>query len=303
MSDVGNGLPPADRASAFANAPMGVALLDAEGRLLDANRFLERMLGRPLAELRGTAMLDLTHPDDVPAGVEARRRLGAVPSQPLRYECRLLHADGHVVPVQTTAAWADVDELSGEPHVVVFIEDITDRKALEAELVYRSLHDPLTGLPNRTLFRDRLLHALERGRREHTATCVLVVDLDEFKSINDRYGHPTGDQVLVTFAERLVSVLRASDTAARLGGDEFGIVCENTERADAEVLADRLRATAQVPLRTADLSPDDEHIAIGVSIGIGSVPGGADPDPEEAFERVIREADHAMYADKARHRR
>ena len=131
---------------------------------------------------------------------------------------------------------------------MLIIEDITERKALEAQLVHRSLHDPLTGLPNRILFQDRLRHALERGHREHTPTCVLIIDLDGFKAINDAHGHPMGDLVLVAFAERLRSVLRASDTAARLGGDEFSIVCENTDAADAEVLAERLRAAVDEPL-------------------------------------------------------
>ena len=121
----------------------------------------------------------------------------------------------------------------------MIVEDITERKALEAQLVHRSMHDPLTGLANRLLFQDRLWHALERGHRERTPTCVLIIDLDGFKKINDELGHPMGDLVLMSFAERLRSVLRASDTAARLGGDEFSIVCENTETADAEVLAER----------------------------------------------------------------
>ena len=130
----------------------------------------------------------------------------------------------------------------------MIVEDITERKALEAQLVHRSMHDPLTGLANRLLFQDRLWHALERGHRERTPTCVLIIDLDGFKKINDELGHPMGDLVLVSFAERLRSVLRASDTAARLGGDEFSIVCENTEDADAEVLAARLRTTVTEPL-------------------------------------------------------
>src|SRR2546426_773023 len=111
----------------------------------------------------------------------------------------------------------------------------------------RSVHDPLTGLPNRLLFQDRLWHALERGRRERTPTCVLIMDLDGFKAVNDELGHPIGDLVLIAFAERLRSVLRASDTAARLGGDEFSIVCGNTEPADAGGLAERLRAAGPQP--------------------------------------------------------
>jgi diguanylate cyclase (GGDEF)-like protein/PAS domain S-box-containing protein len=289
-------LPPADRQSAFANAPMGVALCAIDGALLDVNRFLATMLGRSSGELRGMSIAELTHPEDVAGGIEARDRLVLVPGRPVRYECRLLHADGHAVPVQTTAAWAEPDTPDGEPHIVVFIEDITDRKVLEAQLVHRSLHDPLTGLPNRILYRDRLLHALERGRRESTPTCVLVIDLDGFKAVNDQHGHAVGDTVLVSFADRLRSVLRASDTAARLGGDEFSIVCENTDPAEAAVLAERLRGTVREPMAL-----DGTTVRIGLSIGIGEASGGT--DPEEELERVVREADDAMYADKAGRRR
>jgi diguanylate cyclase (GGDEF)-like protein len=177
----------------------------------------------------------------------------------------------------------------------VFIEDITDRKALEAQLVHRSLHDALTALPNRILFRDRLRHALERGHREHTPTCVLLIDLDGFKAINDAHGHAVGDAVLVAFADRLRSVLRASDTAARLGGDEFSIVCENTDRADAEVLADRLRRSVSDPMAL-----DGATVRLGMSIGIGEAGGGT--EPEEILDAVVREADDAMYADKTQRR-
>jgi diguanylate cyclase (GGDEF)-like protein len=124
---------------------------------------------------------------------------------------------------------------------------------------------------------------------------VLVLDLDGFKAVNDQFGHPTGDTVLVKVADQLTSVLRASDTAARLGGDEFAVVCENTERADAEALAARLREALPGTLTVGSRS-----LRVGLSIGIGSVDGGA--DPEEAQETVVREADAAMYADKARRR-
>jgi diguanylate cyclase (GGDEF)-like protein/PAS domain S-box-containing protein len=289
-------LPPADGRSAFAKAPMGVALCGIDGVLLDANRFLASMLGRTTGELRGRPVLDLTHPDDVAGAIESWNRLGRIPGRPVRYECRLLHADGHAVPVQSTSAWADPDSDGEDPHIVVFIEDITDRKVLEAQLVHRSLHDPLTGLPNRILYRDRLRHALERGHREHTPTCVLVIDLDGFKAINDAHGHAVGDAVLVAFADRLRSVLRASDTAARLGGDEFSIVCENTDRADAEVLAERLRRSVMEPMAL-----DGTTVEVGMSIGIGVAQGGT--DPEELLHSVARQADDAMYADKAQRRR
>jgi diguanylate cyclase (GGDEF)-like protein/PAS domain S-box-containing protein len=288
-------LPPADRRSAFANAPMGIALTTVEGVLVDANPALCLMLGRTAEELYGRSVLDLVQAEGVSAAREAYQTLVDAPGRPMRHETRLRRAEGTDVPVQVTASRVQ-ETAEGQPaHLVMIVEDITERKALEAALVHRSLHDPLTGLPNRLLFQDRLWHALERGRRENTPTCVLIADLDGFKAINDELGHPMGDLVLVTFAERLRSVLRASDTAARLGGDEFSIVCENTEPADADVLAERLRASVTEPLPLSGTT-----VTIGLSIGIGSVAGGL--EPAEVYERVVREADDAMYADKS-HRR
>jgi diguanylate cyclase (GGDEF)-like protein/PAS domain S-box-containing protein len=288
-------LPSADRRSAFTNAPMGIALTTPEGILVDANPALCALVGRTPEALHGQSVLDLTHPDTVAVARDAHATLTAQPGRPMRVETRLVRADGSDVPVQVTASRVP-ETLDAPAHLVLIIEDITERKALEAALVHRSLHDPLTGLPNRLLFQDRLWHALERGHREHTPTCVLIIDLDGFKAINDRLGHPIGDLVLMGFADRLRSVLRASDTAARLGGDEFSIVCENTDPADAGVLADRLRATVTEPLAL-----DGTVVDVGVSIGIGSVPGGG--DSEAAYERVIRDADDAMYKEKIHRRR
>ena len=283
-----------DLGSAFTNSPMGVALCRPGGELIAANQALGELLGRAPTELTGTSLLDVTHPDDVAAVVTVRRALEESRGR-ARYECRLLRPDDTEVAVQVTSSWVEGSPGGSPPHLVTVVEDVTERKELEARLLHLSAHDPLTGLPNRLLFRDRLRHALERGHREHTPTCVLVLDLDGFKAVNDRYGHPTGDAVLVTVADRLASVLRASDTAARLGGDEFAVVCENTERADAEHLATRLREAI-----TGTLTLGPTTVRVGLSIGIGSVDGGS--DPEQAQEAVVREADAAMYADKARRR-
>ena len=293
MTDAADTLPPADRRSAFANAPMGIALATPAGLIVDANPALAAMLAYTTEELYGRSMLDLVHPDNRAAAVDAFAEL-LEERRMMRHETRLVRADGGVVPVQVTSSWVDGTPDGDPPHVVAIVEDITDRKALEAALVHRSLHDPLTGLPNRILFNDRLHHALERGRRERTPTSLLGIDLDGFKQINDQYGHPVGDEVLVAVAERLTSVLRASDTAARVGGDEFSIVCENSGRPDAEALATRLRDRVSEPLRLAG----GLRLPLTVSIGIGTAEG--DVDPERAFEALVREADDAMYVDKAR---
>jgi diguanylate cyclase (GGDEF)-like protein/PAS domain S-box-containing protein len=285
-------LPPADRRGVFVNAPVGIALATPEGVLVDANPALASLVGRAREELSGVALLDLIPEDEQAAAEEAQAQLLAARGRPMRHETRLTHADGAEIAVQVTACWVDQSPDGQAAHLVLIVEDITDRKALEAQLVHRSMHDPLTGLANRLLFQDRLWHALERGNRERTSTCVLIIDLDGFKKINDEMGHPMGDLVLMAFADRLRSVLRASDTAARLGGDEFSIVCENTEPREADVLAQRLRTSVTDPLRVGGTT-----VRLGVSIGIGSVPGGEEPG--QVYERVIRAADDAMYADKA----
>ncbi|MCA0147131.1 sensor domain-containing diguanylate cyclase [Blastococcus sp. LR1] len=295
MTEVVDALPPADRRSAFANAPMGIALTTPEGVLVDVNPALCAMVGHSGEELHGTSVMALVHPDAAGAAREAHLTLTAEPDQPMRHETRLIRADGADVPVQITASWVPETADGQAAHLVLIVEDITERKALEAQLVHRSLHDPLTGLPNRLLFHDRLRHALDRGHRENTPTSVLVIDLDGFKAINDELGHPMGDRVLVSFADRLRSVLRASDTAARLGGDEFSIVCENTQKADAQALAERLRTTVTEPLEL-----EDARVPVGISIGIGFARGGEAPD--EVYERVVRAADDDMYADKSRRR-
>jgi diguanylate cyclase (GGDEF)-like protein/PAS domain S-box-containing protein len=293
--DPAESLPPVDQGSAFHSAPTGLALSTIDGVLASVNTALSSLLGRTEEEVRGTSLFELIHPDDVSVVREARRSLQAEPSRPTRYECRLVRADGSAVFVQVITSWVEATPHEDPTYVVKVIEDITDRKAREAALLHQALHDPLTGLPNRILFDDRLRHALDRGRREHTPTCVLVIDLDSFKSVNDVHGHHAGDRVLTAFGDRLRSVLRASDTAARLGGDEFAVACENTERADAEQLARRLRTRTSEPLVLDGLT-----VSVQFSVGIGYAAGGM--DPVVARDHVLRSADEAMYADKARRR-
>jgi diguanylate cyclase (GGDEF)-like protein/PAS domain S-box-containing protein len=293
--DVGGELFRSDRRSVFLHAPMGILVATPSGEVVAANPALAAMLNRAPEELAGRQVLDSVHPDDSPATAEAYTHMVET-HRVVRHETRLVRRDGTVVPTQITSTWVDAAPGGDPAHVVAIVEDITDRKALEAALVHRSLHDPLTGLPNRALFADRLRHALERGRRERTPTSLLGIDLDSFKLINDVHGHPVGDEVLVAFAERLTSVLRASDTAARVGGDEFSVVCENGGRADAEALVTRLRQAVREPLQLAG----GLAIPLSLSIGIGTVEGGT--DPERAFAALVREADDAMYVDKAARR-
>jgi diguanylate cyclase (GGDEF)-like protein len=160
--------------------------------------------------------------------------------------------------------------------------------AERAHLHHLAVHDPLTGLPNRTLLLDRLTHALAMTDRRQRPVTVLFLDLDDFKAINDDYGHSEGDNLLVAMASCLTKLVRPSDTVARLGGDEFVILCEDLDGGQAEI--DALTARIQTEV-SACLTPQ-RHRAVSVSVGAAIGRSGADP------EHVLTQADFAMYAAK-----
>jgi diguanylate cyclase (GGDEF)-like protein len=160
------------------------------------------------------------------------------------------------------------------------------RQRDEEKMRHEAVHDPLTGLPNRTLLRDRLEHALAQSERAGAATGVLFVDLDNFKQVNDVYGHVTGDAVLVEFGRRLQTAVRPADTVARFGGDEFVVVCEEVDEAVALALGRRLGAAIEMPLTVGG-------VPHGLSASIGIALGTTDADT------LLANADAAVYRAKA----
>ena len=156
----------------------------------------------------------------------------------------------------------------------------------EERMRHEAVHDPLTGLANRTLLRDRLEHALARSQREGSATAVLFIDLDKFKELNDAYGHAAGDAALVELGKRLRMAVRPGDTVARLGGDEFVVVCEEVDEATALSVGRRLQDAIRLPFTAGQA----EH-RLSASIGIAL--GPADPDA------LLANADAANYRAKA----
>jgi diguanylate cyclase (GGDEF)-like protein len=232
------------------------------------------------------------HPDDRASELQRVQDLLAGRQTSLSVEERYLGPDGQLLWVLHGVSV--VRDLDGTPAwFAVSAQDITERRKVESDLreltatlTERAVRDPLTGLANRTLLLERLRSVLARDARSGDSTAVLFLDLDGFKAVNDKYGHAVGDEVLVTVAKRLASVVRPSDTVARIGGDEFVVLVEGSSGADLERLVERLRHAVSEPLPTLDLQ-------VGVSIGVAtSVRGEAEP------RTLINAADRAMYGVK-----
>jgi diguanylate cyclase (GGDEF)-like protein/PAS domain S-box-containing protein len=243
----------------------------------------EAMIGRTPTEL------GMDHPDDL--DIFERTWAQALRSDdPRTATYRARRRDGSIVWLETTfSAVRDGDGNARE--MVCVSRDISERKNAELELAHRALHDGLTGLPNRTLFLDRLGHALRRSRRRDGGLAILFLDLDRFKVVNDSLGHEAGDRLLVDVAMRLSSALRPADTLARFGGDELILLCEDiSDDHDARTIAERLLDTFADPF----LVQDGEaflHASIGIALS---------RDGFEAAEDLIRDADSAMYRAKER---
>ncbi|HET6870866.1 MAG TPA: diguanylate cyclase [Solirubrobacteraceae bacterium] len=258
----------------------------AEARLRAVAAIGERALaGADPADLAGQAIALLRTLLPI-AGAEVSMADGArlagsgLMSEP---ELRLAIGDGDELLISPTRSLTE-EELGFARAVASTLATALARLRTEERTRYEALHDPLTGLANRTLLRDRLQHAL--ARRERGATAALFVDLDNFKQVNDAHGHAAGDIVLVEIARRLHTAVRPGDTIARLGGDEFVAVCEGIDVDAALAVARRLREAIELPLRRDDL---EHHLTASIGIALG------DSDPDA----LLADADAASYRAKA----
>jgi|GEM_PF-2081324 len=312
---------PAHRRSLTAVADLATALFAAEARAAEAerqaglfrlladhstdtlvrgNRQGERLyispgvrslLGYEPAEMIGKKAADIMHPDDREAFGQVMADVRAGRVEQVTTEHRQRHRDGHWVWMEAHIRLTR--DAGGEPDgYVVSVRDVMHRKATEARLQHAALHDPLTGLANRTLFRDRLHLEIARCRRTGAHFSLFWLDLDRFKEVNDRLGHEAGDMVLKAVAERLKAAVRDEDTVARIGGDEFVVLRaahgagEGAEVAAA--LAERLVATMDAPVDCAGVP-----VRIGLSVGVSRT----EVEGLEA-DRLLRAADRALYRAK-----
>jgi diguanylate cyclase (GGDEF)-like protein/PAS domain S-box-containing protein len=278
-------------------AAVGVALVDGEGRIIESNPALARLLGYTVEELCGRTIASITHPEDVALNLHLHGEMVAGRREHYQIEKRYLRRDGSLLWGRLTVSPVRRGE-GTPPFVVGMIEDITERKAAEARLSHRAYHDPLTDLPNRLLFGERVAGALAAAERRRGALALLFLDLDRFKVINDSLGHDVGDQLLVAVAARLLACVRPGDTVARLGGDEFTILLAGVGgEEDVTRVATRITGELGRPF------PVNGHeIVVTASIGIVI----ADPaEGGDSAADLLRYADMAMYqakgAGKARH--
>lgn len=261
-----------------------LTLVDRQGIVSYQSSAASRVFALPSPGLLGRPIVDWVHPDDLTQFTAALER--AAIDDKVRIECRFLHADGSYLHAETA-----VTNLLNDPTVNALVlnsRDVTDRRQLEDELRERALYDSLTGLPNRALFLERAQHALSRRNPQPLVACFL--DLDDFKEVNDTYGHGAGDELLREMSDRLVSCLRPEDTVARFGGDEFAILLEDTELADALIVVERILESTSLPVSIAGIEMIT-HFSIGIAPSDGR---HSTPD------QLLAEADVAMYAAKAR---
>jgi len=288
------------------NAADMIALVDGDGRRLYNSPAYLKVLGYSPEDLNATSSIEQIHPDDRPRVLKAAEK-ARLSGQGERMEYRVRHKDGSWRTLESTAS--PIRNEKGQTDKLVIVNrDITERKRAEEMLAHNAFHDGLTNLPNRALFLDRLQQALTLSKRHpNYKFAVLLIDVDEFKIINDSLGHAAGDDLLIQIGQRLKESVRRADTVsrprtsdvpdrpanddtlARLGGDEFTILLDDIrDPIEAVRVAERVQAELAIPFVV-----NRQEIVISASIGIA-----ASTSPHTHAEDLLRDADIAMYRAK-----
>jgi diguanylate cyclase (GGDEF)-like protein/PAS domain S-box-containing protein len=272
----------------FDHAPIGMGLLDPDGRWVLVNHALCDITGYTSAELLGRRFHDIAHPKDAENDVTQRRQLLNGEIAAFETEKRYFNAAGETM--SALLAISLVRDRDGAPlHYIVQLQDISERKQLEERLRHLADHDPLTGLRNRRLFEYDLELQVGRCQRYGEHAALMLIDLDDFKYVNDSHGHRVGDDALRAVARTLTRRLRTTDLLARLGGDEFAVLLPHMDRPSAErVAADLTRVIA-----TCIVDAGDAVVHLSGSVGFTLIDREARDD-----EQILVEADRAMYAAK-----
>jgi diguanylate cyclase (GGDEF)-like protein/PAS domain S-box-containing protein len=274
----------------FEHAPIGMMIADLKGRFVRVNQAMADLLGYPVQQLTRMNFRDITHPEELEEDMLLVADLVNGKKQRLVIEKRYLHRDGEGIYV--TLHVSLLRDLRGRPRYFIGqMVDITERKSSEQTMRYMAYHDPLTDLPNRVLFRDRLSLALAQARANERMLAIIFLDLDRFKTINDTMGHYLGDQALKFIAERFTSCVRSSDVVARLGGDEFTILLPNiVQEQDVDKVLQKIISMLEEPVVLKGT-----EFRVSASVGIALYPrDGNDVDT------LLQVADREMYVAKSR---
>lgn len=276
--------------SSFDYATVGMALVSPEGKWLQANESLCELLGVREDELINSDYTKVIHPKDLP---ELQAQLDEVvlgSATTTQREVRMIASNGEVSWVVLSASTAR-DAQNSIRHLIFQAQNITSRKQAEEQLMHDASHDALTGLLNRSAFREKIEAALESVKKDpKKIIAVLFLDLDGFKLVNDSLGHSVGDSLLIVTAKKLLNCVRGKDTVARLGGDEFTVLLESLSDIDQAIqVAERINAALSESFYLSG-----QEIFVGASIGVAS----SMIDYENAGD-MLRDADAAMYHAKA----
>ncbi|MER2529770.1 MAG: PAS domain S-box protein [Candidatus Competibacter denitrificans] len=276
--------------SIFELSPLGIVLMSQrDHRFVQVNRRYCELIGYSPEELRQMTVIEITHPDDRSQTAQLLKAVSEPSQSGLTLQKRSMHKNGSVHWISLTLDML-TDANDNQPLIIGIAEDITERRVAEDQLHHLALHDALTDLPNRVLFKDRLRLALGEAQREQTLLALLFLDLDRFKHINDSLGHAVGDQLLQAVAKRLRHHVRRSDTVCRLGGDEFVVLLTAIhDVSHVAQIAEKLLDGLAAPWRL------NEHVLqVSTSIGISLYPQDGDN-----AEILLQRADMALYQAKA----
>jgi diguanylate cyclase (GGDEF)-like protein/PAS domain S-box-containing protein len=266
-------------------APDGILWISSSGKILMANPAMETISGYPSSALVGQNVDIFLPPNLRVRHAESMRGYFIAPNPRAMglADMKLMCRDGKMLPVDISLGhWED----DGERHAIAYIRDLTERVKFEDSLKHQATHDDLTGLPNRWLFRMQLNQALTHAAHSGNQLAVLLLDLDGFKTVNDTFGHGTGDDLLVQAGARMRGVLRKKDTLARMGGDEFAILLTNLVDAD-----DAVRVVAQLlAVLSSSYQLQNLEIFSSASVGLAFSPNDASDG-----DTLLRYADMAMY--------
>jgi len=273
---------------AFESNTAPMVFSDLADRVIAVNDAFCQLVGFTRDELMGNDSKIFTHPDDVGITEETLVRLNHNEVDQVRYTKRYLRKDGRVVITEVSRTPAR-DEAGRTLYYLASERDITEERALGDQLLHQALHDSVTGLANRALFEDRLDQAIARTSRQGGVGAVLLLDLDEFKAVNDTHGHLTGDELLRGITKRLEAVTRSTDTLGRFGGDEFLYLAEGlSDASEAEDVAKRLLDVLGEPFNFGGLQ-FVQRASIGIAVWEESVADAS---------ALLQNADVALYEAK-----